>query len=237
MHTYKIVKGQKMKKIFVIAILMMVLLSACGISAPAVAPTTVPVVAQPTMAPTTAPAPTEAPATATTAPTVAASPTEVPAATATSAPTSSVAITAPQEWDGYYRQAKSGHSLNVQLFIKTLTGTSFTGTMWWQFYAQPSTETKVQGDIITDVSSATEQSRWAFNKDFNNDKSGTWLRWTETDFLVGTGYHGLGGWYYAHVRSDGQLVGIYFDTDKVTSPEPDLYFLTLPGTSVPAPTP
>ena len=190
------------------------------------------------MAPTTAPAPTEAPAaTATSAPTVAASPTEVPAATATSAPTGSVAITAPQEWDGYYRQAQSGHSLDMQLFIKKITGTAFTGTMWLGYYAQTPTETNIQGDIITDITSATEQNRWAFNKDFNNDKSGTWLRWTETDFLVGTGYHGLNGWYYAHLRSDGQLVGIYFADDKVPSPESDLYFLTLPGTSVAAPTP
>jgi hypothetical protein len=226
-----------MKNFFVIAILMIVTLSACGTSAPAAAPTTAPVVAQATMAPTTAPAPTEVPATATTAPTVAASPTEVPAATATSAPSGSVAITAPQEWDGNYRQAESGHSIGIQLFIKKITGSTFTGTMWWRYFAQPVTETKVQGDIITDIASATEQTRWAFNKDFNTDKSGTWLRWTETDFVVGPGYHGLNGWYYAHLRSDGQLLGIYFDNAKVSNPEPDLYFLTLPNSSVPAPTP
>jgi len=225
-----------MKKFFVIAILMIVVLSTCGISTPAASPTPAPVVAQATMVPTTAPAPTEVPATATSAPTVAASPTEVPA-TATSAPTGSVAVTAPQEWDGNYRQAESGHSIGIQLFIKKITGSTFTGTMWWRYFAQPVTETKVQGDIITDIASATEQTRWAFNKDFNTDKSGTWLRWTETDFVVGPGYHGLNGWYYAHLRSDGQLLGIYFDNAKVSNPEPDLYFLTLPNSSVPAPTP
>ncbi|MFZ1043315.1 MAG: hypothetical protein WCA79_14690 [Anaerolineales bacterium] len=233
-----------MKKIFVIAILMMVILSACGTSAPtaAPAPTTAPVVAQATTAPTITALPTEVPAaTPTSAPTMAASPTEVPAVTATlaptSAPTGSVAITAPQEWDGYYRQAKSGHSLDIQLFIKKITGTTFTGTMWWRYYAQTSTETKVQGDIITDVASATEQNRWAFNPDFNTDKSGTWLRWTETDYLVGTGYQGLNGWYYAHIRSDGQLLGIYFGNATDPNPASDLYFLTMPGTSVAAPTP
>jgi len=236
-----------MKKIFVIAILMTVILSACGTSAPtaAPAPTTAPVVAQATMAPTMVPAasPTEvSAATSTTAPTMAPTaapaPTEVPGATATSAPAGSAGITAPQEWDGYYRQAKSGHSLDMQLFIKTVTGTAFTGTMWLGYHAQSPTETKIQGDIITDVTSATEQNRWAFNKDFSNDKSGTWLRWTETDLLVGTGdYHGLGGWYYAHLRSDGQLLGIYFDNATVATPESDLYFLTMRGTSVAAPTP
>ena len=125
----------------------------------------------------------------------------------------------------------------MQLFIKKITGTAFTGTMWLGYYAQTKTETKIQGDIITDITSATEQNRWAFNKDFSNDKSGTWLRWTETDFVVGTGYHGLGGWYYAHLRSDGQLLGIYFDNATAPSPESDLYFLTLPNSSVPAPTP
>jgi hypothetical protein len=230
-----------MKKFFVIAILMIVVLSACGISAPAATPTTAPVVAQATMAPTSAPAmaasPTEVPA-PTSAPTMAASPTEVPA-TPASAPTGSVsAITAPQQWFGYYRQAKSGHSLTIQLFIKKLTGTSFTGTMWWHFYAQSSTETKVNGDIITDIASATEQNRWALNPDFNNDKSGTWLRWTETDFLVGTGFHAIDGWYYAHLRSDGQLVGIYFENAKNPNPESDYYFLTLLTSSVPSsPTP
>jgi len=189
------------------------------------------------MAPTIAPAPTEAPATATTAPTMAASPTEVPVATATSASAGSGAITAPQEWDGYYRQAQSGHSLDMQLFIKKITGTAFTGTMWLGYYAQKPTETNIQGDIITDITSATEQNRWAFNKDFSNDKSGTWLRWTETDLIVGAGVHGLGGWYYAHLRSDGQLLGIYFDNATVASPASDLYFLTMPGTSVAAPTP
>ena len=216
-----------MKKISVIAILMIVVLSACGTSAPAVAPapTIAPVVAQATMAPTAAP-------------TITALPTEVPAATAASAPTGAVpAIVAGQQWFGYDRQAESGHSLTVQLFIKTVTDTSFTGTMWWHYYSQPSTETKIHGDIITDITSATEQNRWAFNKDFNTDKSGTWLRWTETDFLVGSGYHALGGWYYAHLRSDGQLVGIYFQNDKNPNPESDYFFLTLTTSSVPTPTP
>ena len=222
-----------MKKIFVIAILMIVVLSACGTSEPTAAPTTAPVVVQPITAPTIvsvmAASPTEVPtATPTSAPTMAASPTEVPAATPTSAPTGSVsAITAPQEWDGYYRQVERGKSLTIQLFIKTLTGTSFTGTMWWHFYGQPSTETKINGDIITDIASATEQNRWAFNKDFNSDKSGTWLRWTETDFLVGTGFNPINGWYYAHLRSDGQLEGIYFQNAENPNPESDYYFLTL----------
>ena len=214
-----------MKKFFVIAILMIVVLSACGISTPAASPTPAPVVAQATMAPTAAP-------------TITALPTEVPAATAASAPTGAVpAIVAGQQWFGYDRQAQSGHSLTVQLFIKTVTDTSFTGTMWWHYYSQPSTETKIHGDIITDITSATEQNRWAFNKDFNTDKSGTWLRWTETDFLVGSGYNALGGWYYAHLRSDGQLVGIYFQNDKNPNPESDYFFLTLTTSSVPTPTP
>ena len=226
-----------MKRIFVIAILMMVVLSACGTSAPAAAPasTIAPVVAQATMAPTTAPAiPTEVPAaTPTTAP-----PTQIPAATAASAPTGAVpAIIAGQQWFGYDRQAESGHSLTVQLFIKTVTDTSFTGTMWWHYYSQPSTETKIHGDIITDITSATEQNRWAFIKDFNTDKSGTWLRWTETDFLVGSGYQALGGWYYVHLRSDGHLVGIYFENAKNPNPEADTYDLTLTTSSVPSPTP
>ncbi len=224
-----------MKKIFVIAILMIVVLSACGISAPA------PVVALATTAPTTVPAvpasPTAVPATPTTAPTVAASPTEVPA-TPTSAPAGSVpAITAAQQWFGYDRQAQSGRSLTVQLFIKTVTDTSFTGTMWWHYYGQTSTETKVNGDIITNITSATEQSRWAFNKDFNSDQSGTWLRWTETDFLVGSGYHAIGGWYYAHLRSDGHLVGVYFENATNPNPESDSYDLTLVTSSVASPTP
>jgi hypothetical protein len=168
---------------------------------------------------------------------MAASPTEVPVATATSASAGSGAITAPQEWDGYYRQAQSGHSLDMQLFIKKITGTAFTGTMWLGYHAQVPSETKIQGDIITDITSATEQNRWTFNKDFSNDKSGTWLRWTETDLIVGAGVHGLGGWYYAHLRSDGQLLGIYFDNATAASPASDLYFLTMPGTSVAAPTP
>ena len=229
-----------MKKISVIAILMIVVLSACGTSVPAVAPapTTAPAVAQATMAPTAAPTitalPTEVPAAT---PTTAA-PTEIPAATAASAPTGAVpAIVAGQQWFGYDRQAESGHSLTVQLFIKTVTDTSFTGTMWWHYYSQPSTETKIHGDIITDITSATEQSRWALNKDFNTDKSGTWLRWTETDFLVGSGYHALDGWYYTHLRSDGQLVGIYFANAKNPNPKSDYFFLTLTTSPVPTPTP
>jgi hypothetical protein len=81
---------------------------------------------------------------------------------------------------------------------------------------------RVQGDIIQDVTTATEQNRWALHPDYQSgDKSGTWLRWTETE-SIGSGRCYLtisGDWYYAHIKSNGHLIAIHFT--NTTNSQPD----------------
>ena len=187
-----------MKKLFVIAAMMMVVQFACGAPAPtaAPAPTTVPVVAQATIAPTTAP-------------TMAASPT---------AQSFSVAIAASQNWNGKVNW--QGYTYPVALAIVKVKGSSFSGVMVWSA-PQCRVTTSVKGDIIQDITSATEQNRWALHPDFQSgDKSGTWLRWTQIESIGSTRCYltSMNDWWYAHVASNGHMTGIHFENSTDAKP-------------------
>ena len=208
-----------MKKLFVIAVMMMVVQFACGAPAPtaAPAPTTAPVIAQATTAPTTAP--TMAP---TTAPTMAASPTEMQATP--TAQSSSVAIAASQNWNG--KVNRQGYSYPVALAIVKVKGSSFSGVMVWSA-PQCRVTTSVKGDIIQDITSATEQNRWALHADFQSgDKSGTWLRWTQIESIGSTVCYlgSMNDWWYAHIASNGNMTGIHFENSTDANPDSSVTF-------------
>jgi len=114
------------------------------------------------------------------------------------------------QWRGTFRWFGSLNPVNF--LIQHINGSSFSGAMYWQF-TQCRVAERVEGDIIQDISSASEQNRWALHPDFQSgDKSGTWLRWTQNEDISGTiCYLTISGdWWYAHINSAGHMVGIHF---------------------------
>ena len=225
-RTSSISKGEcQMKKIFLVAILVMSI-SACGVPA-AVPPNSAPPTSAPNSAATAAqgqidmatyvaqtvqaqqPAAT-LPATATQAPTATAVP--------PTAQSASVVIAAGQNWNGVVNW--QGYTYPVDLAILKVNGSSFTGAMVWSAPICRVT-TSVKGDIIQDITTATEQNRWALLPDFKSgDKSGTWLRWTQIDSIGSTRCYltSMSDWWYAHIGSDGHVTGIHFENDTATQP-------------------
>jgi len=125
----------------------------------------------------------------------------------------------PSQWNGSFRWFGS---LNpVSFIIQKVNGSSFTGAMYWTFSVCKVTE-RTEGDIIYDITTATEQDRWALHPDFQSgDKSGTWLRWTQNESIGATKCYLTisGDWWYAHISSNGHMTGIHFTNSTNTVPD------------------
>ncbi len=171
--------------------------TALALSSPVVPPTSPPVVDTP--APAATPTVTETPA---------------PIATPTVTPT---LIILPQQWNGAYTQAGIG-KLRITIIIEEMKGGTFSGKMFWAGADNfRGAVTKISGEFVTDFGDAKEQAKWGNLPDYKDgDRSGTWIKWTETGFVDGGGYT-LGGWYYGHIQDDRTMVGIYYLNDEITS--------------------
>ena len=71
-----------------------------------------------------------------------------------------------------------------------MKGTTFTGKMIWQSFGRSKgAMLKMNGEYITDFGDQVEQAKWKNLEDYNEvDKSGTWLKWTETEVISGGNY-------------------------------------------------
>jgi hypothetical protein len=134
----------------------------------------------------------------------------------------------PQEWKGLYNQAGYGR-VGISLVIEEIEGNSFKGRMLWmqtQWYRL--TINRMNGEYVQDFGDAFEQARWSHHPDYSDsDKSGTWLKWTETEMISGKSMFTMNGWYYAHIRTDGTLIGIYYFNATEKTPAADTYELRL----------
>ncbi len=150
--------------------------------------------------------------------------TPAPATTPTITPT---LVILPQQWNGTYKQA-GFDSTPISVLLEKLNGLTFTGRMVWTGGTNyRGAITAIEGEYVTDFGDAEEQAKWNKHPDYaSGDRSGTWLKWTETKFVAGGGYT-LGGWYYGHIGSDGAMVGIYFLNDQLSSLANDLWKLKL----------
>jgi hypothetical protein len=190
-----------MEKIFVLAILLMVAVSACG--SPAPAPTITP---QPTATATKVPTATEA---STATPTI-----EPP--TATMKPTSTIVATdfiAPgQQWRGAFKSMLYRDQY-MSLLIDEMDGSSFIGKIVWTGGGVKNYMTNAVGEIVTDFSK--DENRLKHHPDYKSgDRSGGWLKWTQTKAM--TTNTRLGIWYYAHVVGEKMTVIIFAnDTDPL----------------------
>lgn len=168
--------------------------------------------------PTPAPTATFVPPTATPVPTYTLVPTDTPIPTDTPEPLPTPTfIILPQQWNGTYAQAGIG-KLIITIIFEELNGNEFSGKMFWTGTANfRGAITKISGQYVTDFGDAEEQAKWGNHPDYRDgDRSGTWVKWTETVFVNGGGYT-LGGWYYGHIQDDGTMVGIYYLNDEVKS--------------------
>jgi hypothetical protein len=189
-------KGDKVMKkstgsVFLVFVFLTGFLNGC---APAPTPSPIP--------PTFTPEPT---ATATLIPSPTLEPTAVP-----------TIVLLPQQWNGTYTYPQ-GAKQNISLLIEKMKGTTFTGKMIWQSFGKYRGATlKMNGEYITDFGNQVEQAKWNNLEDYKDgDKSGTWLKWTETEVIAGGNYT-TNGWYYAHIREDGTMVAVYFFNNTET---------------------
>lgn len=221
-----------MKKIVVLACSLIVIYSiGCGASSEELAITmvaqtdeaaTLTLVAMPsktptstnTLAPTDTPLPTDTP-------TPLETPTSLPTATATYIPV-------PQQWNGHLSYSQGYGTQSISLLIEEIEGTMFFGKMiWHSFNKYRGAILKMEGEYITDFGDEAEQSKWNYLEDYKlGDRSGTWLKWTETEILDGRNYT-VNGWYYAHIREDRTMMAIYYFSADATVPASDTFTFTL----------
>jgi hypothetical protein len=157
------------------------------------------------------PPPTVPPATPTPIP----SATSVPTDTPVPPPTPTLVIL-PQQWNGTYDQAGIGKII-ITILIEKMEGDTFSGKMFWTGTANfRGAITRISGQFVSDFGDAQEQAKWGNHPDYRDgDRSGGWIKWTETDFVNGGGYT-LGGWYYGHILKN-KMTGIYYLNDKINS--------------------
>jgi hypothetical protein len=206
-------KGNKkiMKKsiqpVMLVFVVLGILLGGC-----APAPTPIPPTATPSpIPPTYTPEPTS---------TAIPSPTPTPTLEPTAIPTE---VVLPQEWNGTVDETPKW-TTGIIFRIEKMNGTKFTGRTFWTNTSGYTTILKMNGEYVTDFGNEVEQARWNNLEDYKNeDKSGTWLKWTETEVIDGYASSGLNGWYYAHIREDGEMVAVFFFNDKETVAEAAKY--------------
>ena len=122
----------------------------------------------------------------------------------------------PEQWNGVYSYV-TGQKQNITLYIEKVNGLTFTGKMIWQsFGSARGAILRAVGEFVTDFGDSIEQTKWNNLDDYRNgDRSGAWLKWTETEIIDGGNYT-VNGWYYAHIRKDGTMVAVYFYNDHET---------------------
>jgi len=129
-------------------------------------------------------------------------------------------IKLPQQWNGtYIYTGSSGATQHINLLIEKVDGNTFSGKMIWQSFGNyRGAILKMNGEFVTDFGDNIEQLKWSNLDDYNKeDKSGYWLKWTETEIIDGANYT-VNGWYYAHIRLDGTMVAVYYYNDEETVP-------------------
>jgi hypothetical protein len=177
------------------------------------------------------PTSTPVPSTATTAPP---QPSLTPEPSATQAPLPSLTPTPtalptipplPQQWNGTYTYP-TGSRQNISLLIEESDGAAFTGKMVWQsFRSFKGAILRMNGQFVYEFGDEFEQTRWNNLEDYRSgDRTGTWLKWTETEIIDGSNYT-VNGWYYAHIRDDGIMVAVYFFNDTELVPDAGTFVL------------
>lgn len=104
----------------------------------------------------------------------------------------------------------------MNLLVSSLQGSNFAGTLNWPSF---STITRMTGTIVTNFGDATEKQRWHYVPGYDKGAAGTYVTFTETDYVSGSGVE-LHDLYYALVQPDGTWQGVWFRPNE-TQPSGD----------------
>ncbi len=202
-----------MKKFYLLAIAMTLVIACSLFVAPTAPPPEAPIATAPLPVATETPIPTDVP-----------TPTLEPPPQPTALPTIG---RLPQQWNGTYTYL-TGEKQNITLLIEKVNGTTFTGKMIWQSFGRSrGAILKMNGEYVSDFGDEVEQSKWNNLEDYRSgDRSGAWLKWTETEIIDGENYT-VNGWYYAHIREDGNMVAVYFFNKDETIADKGTFILRL----------
>lgn len=151
-----------------------------------------------------------------------------PTTSATTAPTtppaSPTTVAAGKKWAGQANQYNYG-KYQMNLAIASVQGSNFAGTLNWPSFNN--TTTKMSGAIVTNFGDATEKQRWHYVPGYDKGAAGTYVKFTETDYVQGSGVE-LHDVYYALIQPDGAFQGVWFKPDE-TQPSGD--YLIKPQTA------
>jgi hypothetical protein len=198
--------------VVIVAIVVLTISLSCAVLSLANSPTPTPVPPTPTPVPPTL---TPVPPTFTPEPIATDTPVPSPTMVRMAVPT---IVLLPQQWNGTYTYTSSiGAKQNITLLIEKINAATFTGKMIWQSFGKyKGAILKMNGEFVTDFGNEVEQAKWNNLEDYRNgERSGYWLKWTETQIIDGANYT-VNGWYYAHIRENGTMVAVYFFNDHET---------------------
>lgn len=151
-----------------------------------------------------------------------------------SAPTTSIHTSAPTlpsstlkyiaagaKWSGQENQQSPANTFQALLTVSTLQGTSFSGAV--EYPDLGDTITKIGGSIATGFSDASELQYWRYVPGFDKGTVGTYIKFTETDFVQGGGGVELNDVYYAVIQPNGTMQGVWFRPNE-TQPNGNFTF-------------
>lgn len=115
--------------------------------------------------------------------------------------------------NGVYIWLADAREFEMILHIDSLDAETLSGRIVWPSFE---TVTQIEGTIAFDRGSEG-RIRWAFVEALGADPDGLWLRFTETEFVDGSGVQ-LGTNFYAQIKSDGGIIGVQFLDDVAVSP-------------------
>ena len=132
-------------------------------------------------------------------------------------PQSKSSLQFPQTWQGTANQ-KSYGSYPMIMYIESSSGVKFSGKLNWPKLRN--SITSMDGKFVENFGDVLERSKWKYVNGFDVDKSGVWLTFTEQELLQGGGIL-LGAVYYAQLKEDGIIQGVWFNSDKASEPGGD----------------
>lgn len=102
--------------------------------------------------------------------------------------------------------------------IEQIRGNEFSGKLHWP--SLRNSITQVEGEFVEDFGDILQQSKWSYIEDFDIDKNGIWMMFTETQILQGSNIE-TSNLYLARLRDDGTMEGVYFSNNQRSQPGGD----------------